>query len=396
MPNKNPLPVYRAFLLCIAAGLLLSSASASDETAPETVYVRITRPAARVRSDLDPRSGMIGVAEKGQRYRMLNYTDDAFQIAYRGVEGWISRDKAEIARPASSSTLSVLLAKHGNTIIAVLLGAVVLAGLAVVGALLARNMAKRSAGRIASNKELVIVGTRPKEIRYSLSNSTSTIERCFSEIGFSVQRVPTLESFEQRVRHHVPDVVLVDWTFGPKVADEVEIVLAERPPTQAVPVIYFDVPNQEAAQRQSRLRHVYYLGTQFSDRDLFRTLQPHTIGGTQTAIIRKAADGSAIEGDLGDGGLSAVLQLVEIGHKTGCLLLRQEKPYGMIGFEGGNITYAATERNAGEKAVYELLGLTHGHFRFAAEQAPPGRNCGMSTMGVLMEWARLQDEASRD
>ncbi|MBD3239549.1 MAG: DUF4388 domain-containing protein [Chitinivibrionales bacterium] len=391
----NRFPAIGAALAALVVLLAISAVPAQE---PETLYVRITRPSVKVRKDYSPRSPMIGVAESGQRFRLLDYTQDAYKIAYGSsdewVEGWIDRDHATQVK--TTSALTAFMREHGRLLL--LVGMAVVGGviLVVLLVLFVRSRVAKAAARVAADKELLIVAQEPKEIRYSLSNATWTIEKCFSELGFSISRVRSLENFWQRLKSRRPDVILADWKLSPDTADEVEIALSEDPRTASVPVVYYDVPPEVPQSRRPRVKNVYYLGTEISDRDLFSIIQSHTLGVTHTSIVRKADESSAIEGDIGEGGLSSVLQLVEIGQKNGCLLIRQEKPYGMIFFENGNPVYAATKSTAGEKAIYELLDLKTGHFRFAGDKKPPERNCATSTMGVLMEWSRVKDESTRD
>ncbi len=389
---------FSAFNVLFAALLVLISLSTPPAQEPETLYVRITRSSVRVRKEYSPRSPMIGIAESGQRFRLLDYTEDAYKIAYGStedwVEGWIDREYATTVK--STSALTAFVRENRDVLLVTAIAVVGTAVLVVLLVLLIRLRAAKAAARVAADKELLIVAQEPKEIRYSLSNTTWTIEKCFSEVGFSIHRLRSLEQFWQRVKNRRPDVVLADWKLSPNVADEIEVVLSEDPQTASVPVVYYDVPAEIPQSRRPRVKNVYYLGTEISDRDLFNIIQSHTLGITHAAIVRKADESSAIEGDIGEGGLSSVLQLLEIGQKNGCLLIRQDKPYGMIFFETGNPVYAATKNAAGEKAIYELLELKDGHFRFAGDKKPPERNCATTTMGVLMEWSRVKDESTRD
>jgi hypothetical protein len=290
---------------------------------------------------------------------------------------------------AGDATMPSGLKRNLLPIIWSFVGLLALAALIVVTFLLRR--------RAQESKELMIIATKPKEIRYSLSNTTSTIERCFSQVGYAITRIKTFKALERRIAGKAPDVVLVDWAFDANVADEVEIILVVNPRTMKVPIIYYDVPNPaKAAERKARLPHAYYLGPEFTDRDVFKIVQQHTQGTSVAAIQRKGDDGSSLEGDIsGEEGLGAVLQLLEIGQKSGCLLVRRESPVGVIYFEAGNPVYARTSAQLGEKAVYELLDLKSGGFRFMTDQKASERNCSITTMGVLMEWARLKDEARK-
>ena len=385
-------------IAAFCAALVLAGVSLPRaQDSPETTYVRITKATARVRSDVGERSSTLGVVESGQRFPLLDYTDAAIKILYRSgdraVEGWIDRDKGEIVQTAPSPI--AVIRPHMRVMGLATAAVAGVAVLIVIVVLLVRRTSARAAARVASNKTLVLVALKPKQIRNSLNNTTTTIESCFSGIGYTIHTTRTVAQFEQRIRHRAPDVVLVDWEAAPGIADEIETSLAARSGTESVPVVHYNAPSNAPASRRPRVRNVYYVGSEVSDRDLFKIIQPHTLGVTQTSIVRKGSDSSAIEGDVSEGGLGAVLQLLEIGQKSGCLMIRQDKPYGVICFEGGNPTYAITNTNRGEKAVYELLDLKSGSFSFVSGRKAPERNCTTSTMGVLMEWARVKDERAR-
>ncbi len=388
---------FPAALLLLLIGIPHVPASAQQAQPSDAQYVRITRKSVRVRRDIDVQSAMVGVADAGQRFRLLDYTEDAWKIAFvegqKPVEAWINRENAVLERTTSS--VGVTLKGHWKSIALV---AGILLGLAVLifaANMITRRVRERAAARITSDKLLIIISTQPKDIRYSLSNTMSTIEKCFAEIGFSIQRMADLNGFDQRIKRRAPDVILVDWAIGASLADELEISLGATPDTIGIPVVYYNAPAEVAAQRRPRVRNVYYLGVEFSDRDVLKLIQPHALGTTQTTIVRDSTPGSAISGEISEGGLNQVFQLLEIGQKTGCLFVSQEQPYGMVFFDGGNPVFATTRSLKGHEAVYNMLDLKSGMFRFAPDKKPPERNCTISTMGVLMEWARIKDEASR-
>lgn len=387
--------LYPLVLLALTAALTVLAQFCH---AQDSSYIRVASRSARVSAEPSEESAKLGVAEPGQRFRMVDYTQDWFKIVYLEgkppVEGWILRAKCEIESKDSAGIGSAL---QENRLV-IILGASGLAALAIVVwliALLLRRAERSAASKMATGKELVIVAQQPKEIKFTLTNTTSTIEKCVNKVGYAVHRAPTLQAFAQRIKHHVPDVVLVDWEAVPPAADEVEMELAADLRTRQVPVVHYNVPADIPSSRRPKHRNVSYLGTDFADRDLFKIVQPLATGHQQTTIQRKSNDSSAIEGDITEGSLGSVFQLVEIGQKSGCLLIRNQDPAGMIFFENGNPICAATRTCKGEKAIYEILDMTAGQFRFVSGQQPPERNCATTTMGVLMEWARLKDEKAR-
>jgi hypothetical protein len=72
-----------------------------------------------------------------------------------------------------------------------------------------------------------------------------------------------------------------------------------------------------------------------------------------------------------------------------------EKPFGLIYFEQGRLTYAASQAKQGRDAVFEILGLTTGHFHFILDKVSQTKNVNLSTLEILMDWTKTVDEAHR-
>jgi hypothetical protein len=69
----------------------------------------------------------------------------------------------------------------------------------------------------------------------------------------------------------------------------------------------------------------------------------------------------------------------------------------MIYFNQGRIIHAIAANNLqGKDAINSLLGLKQGHFRFLLDKEPKVSNLNLSTLEVLMEWTKAEDEAHRD
>ncbi|MCX7727161.1 MAG: DUF4388 domain-containing protein [Chitinispirillaceae bacterium] len=116
------------------------------------------------------------------------------------------------------------------------------------------------------------------------------------------------------------------------------------------------------------------------------------MGGT----IQKSVESSALAGNIGEGSLLEVLQFIEIGSKTGCLLIEVGKPFAIICFKNGRIIFAATaDRITGKEAIFKVLDLKVGTFRFVVDKKPKESNLNLSTLEILMEWAKVADEAHK-
>ena len=122
----------------------------------------------------------------------------------------------------------------------------------------------------------------------------------------------------------------------------------------------------------------------------------HKARARKRALEKKIGEGSALEGDIAESNLPEVLQFIEIGKKTGCLQIEDTSPLGIIYFTEGRIVHAAAIDNiSGREAVTYILGLQKGSFRFLLDKQPKVRDLDLSTLEVLMEWTKSEDEAHR-
>ena len=100
-------------------------------------------------------------------------------------------------------------------------------------------------------------------------------------------------------------------------------------------------------------------------------------------------------GNLKDFSLPDVIQLVGFGRKTGVLSVEHGGVGSWLYFAQGNVVHAVTRDVEGEDAVYSLFRLDEGEFRFQAEVPAPRQTIFMDPTNLVMEAARLLDEASR-
>lgn len=105
------------------------------------------------------------------------------------------------------------------------------------------------------------------------------------------------------------------------------------------------------------------------------------------------ADTGALEGPLAEGSLAEVLQLVEIGLKTGCLTVSSGGVNGLVYFRQGMIVHAAMGERSGRDAVFAMLDISDGTFRFVNQTESTQTDCELPVLMVLMEWAKKRDEA---
>lgn len=354
----------------------------------ETLYVKVLIPRLNVFTAADTTTPILGVATKDEYFLLLRGNAEWLNIPFGDTTGWVERhyvklvDKKE--KPFLTGLIHAMLAIGAVIIVIIIIGAILL---------VLRNKLVR---RVSVKKSVLIIARQKKQITYSLTNTPATLEECFAEIAFATNRTDNLKVAENRIFYHAPDVLMVDWKFSPTIEQEIGVMLSSKTSISNIPVIFFNVPDSVRMERTRQHSNVYYLDISFTDQELFKLITPQIVAGHKARIIRKSVQSSAMEGEISEGSLNAVLQFVEIGKKTGCLLVDDETPFGLIYFEKGIITYAATQNNKAREAVEEILALKIGYFRFAAGRRSMEKNCSLPVMPVLMEFAHKNDEGRRD
>ncbi len=99
-----------------------------------------------------------------------------------------------------------------------------------------------------------------------------------------------------------------------------------------------------------------------------------------------------LDGNLEDFPLADVLQLINMGSRTGVLTIGNDRVTAQIWFERGQAVHAAMGDVEGEKAVYETFNWKEGHFSFDTEGATTARTIDLDCQNLIMEAVRRLDE----
>jgi CheY-like chemotaxis protein len=98
-------------------------------------------------------------------------------------------------------------------------------------------------------------------------------------------------------------------------------------------------------------------------------------------------------GTLRQVGLTDVIQ-IECLRRSSCILeVHNPGTHGAIYIESGAIVHATAAKLTGEQALYRLLSMGNGEFRLQPFKNPPARTIEGSWEYLLMEAARMSDEA---
>jgi DNA-binding response OmpR family regulator len=163
--------------------------------------------------------------------------------------------------------------------------------------------------------------------------------------------------------------------------------LKARPETAAIPFVFL------SAKREIDERVV---GLEMGADDyVVKPFSTKELKAKARSLLRKAkeARGSgSLAGHLAEVDLTEVLQLIEMGRKTGMLVLRNGEESGQVYFRNGEIVYARLDPWRGEEAYFTLLSWRTGEFVFAQQPVEVEDNIGGKGQELLMEGIRLLDE----
>jgi pSer/pThr/pTyr-binding forkhead associated (FHA) protein len=100
-----------------------------------------------------------------------------------------------------------------------------------------------------------------------------------------------------------------------------------------------------------------------------------------------------LEGDLAQIPFFAVLQMLEMGAKSGRLSVRGSDGAMAVWLEGNRIVHAESEKESGLEAALSIARVSDGRFQFAPDLAPPERSLEASITEIILEASRLEDES---
>jgi SH3-like domain-containing protein len=352
-------------------------------------YFQVTFGPARVLLYLNPDSPILGMAKKGDVFPIVGEGDSWCKVVYADTVGWIERRNGKIIDAPKS-----LLANDIMFFGAVLLILGLIVTLLLVFLSIIRKKRNIKAEDISIKKNVLIIAKTNKTIQYTLTDTTTTLERCFAEIGFDISIAKEPTSIRNFIQSKVFDLLIIDWKFERNIVAYTERLFSAIPNAKNILCIVYNTPDPSAMRSGKIFMSTVFLGSNFSDRDIFKLVTP-LIQSENSKNVQKNMQSSALQGNIADGNLLEVLQFIEIGSKTGCLLIETDRPFGLIYFQNGRIVYAATAQEiTGKDAVFMILNLKQGNFRFVLNRKPKSSNANLSTLQVLMEWAKALDEAN--
>jgi Bacterial SH3 domain. len=358
--------------------------------APVQKYFEILESPAKILTNLNPQSPILAFAKKNDVYPLVYSGASWCKIVVKNDTGWVELSKGRIVDSPSAMT-----AKIPAIVVVSLLSAGFVLVLIFVIIFIVISLRRQKFKKSSLRRDVLIISHSEKEINYSLTDTATTLSKCFSEIGFKVSLANGVDHARTLLVHYAPDVIVIDWQLEKNIQLTIGSIVSDKESTSSILIIFYNVPDPTETTKRNTAPTMFFLGLVFSDRDIFKIVTPLIMTGKSHHTIKKSVQTSALEGDIRLGNLLEVMQFIEIGRKTGCLYITVTSPFGLIYFEQGRITYAASKEGAGKDAIFDILDLKEGHFHLILDKISQTKNVNLSTLEVLMDWTKVKDEALR-
>ena len=115
-------------------------------------------------------------------------------------------------------------------------------------------------------------------------------------------------------------------------------------------------------------------------------------GEAKTILIERPALSEAFKGDLAEIPPFAMLQILEMGRKTGLVHIDSDGETGRLWLANGTPIHAETKNQSGFDAALAIINAQTGRFSFEPLSETPDATIEASVTELLLEASRLHDE----
>ncbi|MBD3316698.1 MAG: DUF4388 domain-containing protein [Chitinivibrionales bacterium] len=281
-----------------------------------------------------------------------------------------------------------------NPLAAAGVGAVFLAFLiAFAAAVRGRSSIKN--GSAPGDIDVLIVGRKGKKIPLSsISTEKRSLNDFLGKSGYSVRWVTNALRLSKIVEETKPEVICVDCSYKKGIVEKVERLVVGNQLCRGDVLVIYNCSDVSAVKRKSRHAHPIVFGHEFAGDEFLHSIQlalrgshePQAYGSTKGKVRNE------IQGVIPEDGLSDIFQFIESSQRNGCLIIETTKPIGIVFFEDGRIVSAEYKSLSGTEAVYNILGLRSGSFRFVGNKTPGKRTMNTGVFEAVIGYAQLKDE----
>jgi CheY-like chemotaxis protein len=184
-----------------------------------------------------------------------------------------------------------------------------------------------------------------------------------------------------------PDLLLLDLSVPVLGPERLIPILRTNPNTKAIPVFFLS--DQERSVSGFRPGTDEFIRRPYHEDEIFLRIQRTLF---QDPISEALSGDSEISGNLSQIFIPDLWQMLALNRKSGILQVEGFCVSGSIYIERGEIVSAATQNIVGEKALYRLIPLKEGRFRFLPGKVGVRRTIFVPSQHSILEGLRHHDE----
>lgn len=366
------------------------------EAVTNNTRVKIIKPASNVTLSILSDSPIIAVAQQGKEYPLIAYNSKGYKIQYSDtIAGWIKSTDAHIVQNSAFTDLVSRSTGFEQPYQLLLVIGVAALILLIMFGIIIIVIVKRNNNypvKIPNGKSCLIISRIPGKVQLSANNSTKiSLKKYFTKSGFDVAVAQNLIAVKNVLLHYIPDIILVDWKFELNMQSKLHRMLSERSALSNLFIIFYNTVDSSRIKKELKFANTYYIDTSFTIETIYNIITP---------LISKRSEkqGDAqmendLEGKITNHSLVEIFQLLDNEKRTGCLFVEHDEPFGMVFLNNGTIINAVAVNSTGNEAVFKVLSLNEGVFRFIPEKAPLSTNMNSEIFPLLLEWMKISDEA---
>jgi hypothetical protein len=287
-----------------------------------TKYALITASSALVLSSQASDATILGYARQGDLFPLINEDSVHFAIDFFKSKGYISKKYAQVwaGNPSLRKNSPV------SIIIAVII--IVLAAAALMFLIIYRSREARATILQPPRSRCAVLVAREKAVAQE-DQIGHDIAMHLHRIGFEIRYAKSSRVLRMVLNSYAPDIIGVDSLLEKEMEVKIRLIIEQRSTLAQLCFIFFNTRGVKGVTRNSYYQNMYNVGLSISANEFYQIISPlinlsHQPGTTR--VIPR----SDLEGTVLDGNLPEIFQFIELGRKTGCLLIEDEKPYGMV------------------------------------------------------------------
>jgi len=187
-----------------------------------------------------------------------------------------------------------------------------------------------------------------------------------------------------------PDLLLLDLSVPILPPERLVQILRSNPNTESVPVFFLSDREQSVPGFRQGVDE--FIRKPFHEEEILLRIQRALF---QDPLSEALTGDSEISGNLSQIFLPDLWQMLAMNRKSGILQVDAERVSGSLYIERGEIISAVTRNIIGEKALFRLIPLKEGKFRFLPGKVGVRRTIFTPSQQAILEGMRQDDEFQR-